>query len=93
MGYLGLVPSESSLHRGQSLTGLVRAGETWRYEPPADHTISWVTLASGELALPERAEAVELVAFETSDQVIHFQAEVYSEFVLGSNGTPSCASI
>ena len=25
----------------------LKAGETWRYEPPADHTICWVALASG----------------------------------------------
>ena len=31
----------------------LKAGQTWRYEPPADHTICWVALASGRLADPE----------------------------------------
>jgi len=62
----------------------LKAGETWRYEPPADHTISWIALASGRLAVPEPAEAGELVAFETSNQAIDFRAEANTEFVLGS---------
>ena len=44
----------------------LKAGETWRYEPPTDHTICWIALASGRLAVPEPAKAGELVAFETS---------------------------
>ena len=62
----------------------LKAGETWRYEPPADHTISWIALASGRLTVPEPAEAGELVAFETSNQAIDFRAEADTEFVLGS---------
>ena len=62
----------------------LKAGEIWRYEPPADHTICWVALASGRLALPEPVETGELVAFETSDQAIDFHAEADTEFVLGS---------
>jgi redox-sensitive bicupin YhaK (pirin superfamily) len=62
----------------------LKAGETWRYQPPADHTICWVALASGRLAVPEPAEAGELVAFEPSNQAIDFRAEADTEFVLGS---------
>jgi redox-sensitive bicupin YhaK (pirin superfamily) len=62
----------------------LKAGETWRYEPPADHSVCWVALASGRLAVPEPVEAGELVAFETSDQAIDFNAEADTEFVLGS---------
>ena len=62
----------------------LKAGESWRYEPPADHTICWVALASGRLAVPEPAEAGELVAFETSNEAIDFRAEADTEFVLGS---------
>ena len=51
---------------------------------PADHSVCWVALASGRLAVPEPVEAGELVAFETSDQAIDFRAEADSEFVLGS---------
>ena len=62
----------------------LKAGETWRYDPPADHSVCWVALASGSLAVPEPVEAGELVAFETSDQAIDFHAEADTEFVLGS---------
>ena len=62
----------------------LEAGETWRYEPPADHTISWIALATGRLAIPEAVEAGELVAFETSNRAIDFCAEADTEFVLGS---------
>ena len=62
----------------------LKAGETWRYDPPADHSVCWVALASGRLAVPEPVEAGELVAFETSDQAIDFHAEADTEFVLGS---------
>jgi len=46
----------------------IKAGETWRYEPPADHTILWIALAAGRLTVPESAEAGELMAFETSNR-------------------------
>ena len=60
------------------------AGESWRYDPPADHTSCWVALASGRLAVPEPAEAGELLAFEKSKQAIDFRADADTEFVLGS---------
>ena len=62
----------------------LKAGETWRYAPPPDHTICWVALASGRLTVPEPAEAGEVVAFERSNQAIDFRAEADTEFVLGS---------
>ena len=62
----------------------LKAGEIWRYDPPADHFVCWIALASGRLAVPEPVEAGELVAFETSDQAIDFHAEADTEFVLGS---------
>jgi redox-sensitive bicupin YhaK (pirin superfamily) len=62
----------------------LKAGEAWHYKPPADHTISWIALASGRLAVPERAEAGELMAFGPSNQAIDFLAEADTEFVLGS---------
>jgi redox-sensitive bicupin YhaK (pirin superfamily) len=62
----------------------LKAGETWRYEPPADHDVSWVALASGRLAVPEPVEAGELVAFDPSNEAIDFRAEADTEFVLGS---------
>ena len=62
----------------------LKAGETWRYQPPADHDVCWVALASGRLAVPQPIEAGELVAFDKSNHAIEFRAEADSEFVLGS---------
>jgi redox-sensitive bicupin YhaK (pirin superfamily) len=85
---LGTLGEVSSPLKAASSTNYLavrlKAGEFWRYEPPTDHTICWVALASGRLAIPETAEAGELVAFETSNQAIEFRAAADTEFVLGS---------
>ena len=62
----------------------LKAGEFWRYQPPADHAVCWVALATGRLVVPERLEAGELAAFEPSNQAIEILAEADTEFVLGS---------
>jgi redox-sensitive bicupin YhaK (pirin superfamily) len=62
----------------------LKAGETWRYDPPAGHDVAWIALASGELAVPDPVQAGELVAFDKSATAIDVRAEADSEFVLGS---------
>jgi redox-sensitive bicupin YhaK (pirin superfamily) len=62
----------------------LRAGETWRYDPPAGHDVAWIALASGALALPEPVMAGEMVAFDKSTAPIDIRAGADSEFVLGS---------
>lgn len=62
----------------------LKAGETWRYRPPADQILCWVALASGELRTPEVIGAREMVAFEPSSGPIEFTAVRDTEFVLGS---------
>jgi redox-sensitive bicupin YhaK (pirin superfamily) len=62
----------------------LKAGERWRYEPPAGHTILWVAIASGALSMPEELRHGELAAFEPSNDVVEFQALTDTEFVLGS---------
>jgi redox-sensitive bicupin YhaK (pirin superfamily) len=62
----------------------LRAGESWRYQRPADHTVAWVALSKGSLATPERIEAGELAVFDSADTAIDCYAETDSEFVLGS---------
>jgi len=60
------------------------AGESWRYQPPVDHTVGWVSLSTGRLRVPERVEPGELAIFEPSTDAIDFHADSDSEFVLGS---------
>ena len=62
----------------------LKAGEHWRYEPPAGHSTLWVALASGVVSTPEVLRHGELVAFEPSDDAVEFKALTDTEFVLGS---------
>jgi redox-sensitive bicupin YhaK (pirin superfamily) len=62
----------------------LKAGETWRYDPPAGHDVAWIALASGRIAVPDPVEAGEMVAFDTSPTAIEVRADEDSEFVLGS---------
>jgi redox-sensitive bicupin YhaK (pirin superfamily) len=62
----------------------LNAGESWSYQPPSDHTVGWVALSTGSLAVPERVESGELAVFESSNEAIDFYAEADTEFVLGS---------
>jgi redox-sensitive bicupin YhaK (pirin superfamily) len=62
----------------------LKAGETWRYEPPVDHTVAWIAVASGRLAAAEPVGVGELAVFEPSNRGIDFGAEADTEFVLGS---------
>ena len=85
LGKLGAV--SSPLQAPSSITYLsvrLKAGESWRYQPPADHTVCWVALSTGSLTVPERVSAGELAAFEPSNEAIDLHAQVDTEFVLGS---------
>jgi redox-sensitive bicupin YhaK (pirin superfamily) len=62
----------------------LKAGERWRYEPPAGHTVLWVAIASGTLSAPDDLQQGDLAAFEPSSQAVTFGALTDAEFVLGS---------
>ena len=62
----------------------LKAGERWRYEPPAGHTVLWVAIASGVLSTPDELRRGELAAFEPSSEAADFHALADTEFVLGS---------
>jgi redox-sensitive bicupin YhaK (pirin superfamily) len=85
LGKLGAVssplPAPSSLNY---LAVRLKTGESWRYQPPADHSVCWIALGTGSLAVPETVQAGELAAFEPSTEAIDFHAETDTEFVLGS---------
>jgi redox-sensitive bicupin YhaK (pirin superfamily) len=59
-------------------------GERWRYMPPEGHTVAWIAVATGQIGAGEPIDAGELVAFETSDQVVDVIAHGEARFVLGS---------
>jgi redox-sensitive bicupin YhaK (pirin superfamily) len=63
----------------------LKAGETWRYEPPAGHTVLWAGLGKGLVeASSEALEHGEIVVFEPGEGPVEFEARTDSEFVIGS---------
>jgi len=62
----------------------LKAGETWQYTPPRDHTVGWAALSAGSLVLPDKAQAGEIVVFNSSATAIDFRADSDAEFVVGS---------
>lgn len=62
----------------------LKAGATWRYEPPHGHRVAWLAASVGALAVPEGVARGEMVVFEESNQPIDIRAVQDSEFVLGS---------
>src|ERR1700730_373770 len=62
----------------------LKAGERWRYQPPAGHTVLWAAVASGVLSAPDELRHGELAAFEPSSDAVEFEALTDTEFVLGS---------
>lgn len=63
----------------------LKAGERWTYIPPRGHTVLWVSpVEGGLLANGEKLDPEELVAFEHSNQSVHFEALTDAQFILGS---------
>ena len=62
----------------------LKGGESWRFQPPIDHTVAWVAVSIGALLTPDRIEAGELVVFEENEKSIEFVAVQDTEFVFGS---------
>ena len=62
----------------------LKAGERWRYQPPAGHTVLWTAVGMGSLLVPDELQQGELVAFRPSSAAIEFAAQSDAEFVLGS---------
>jgi hypothetical protein len=62
----------------------LKSGERWRYEPPAGHTVAWVSVYQGELHTPAVVSPETLAVFEESNAAIEFAANGDTSFVLGS---------
>src|SRR6266576_1879064 len=62
----------------------LKAGERWRYEPPAGHTVLWTAIASGTVSVPDELRHGDLAAFEPSSEAVEFSSRTDVEFVVGS---------
>jgi redox-sensitive bicupin YhaK (pirin superfamily) len=62
----------------------LKQGERWSYQPPAGHTVLWVAVGSGAVAVPAELRQGDLAAFEPSNDAIEFEAQSDAEFVVGS---------
>ena len=85
---LGSYGSASSVIQSPSpinyLAVRLKAGERWRYEPPAGHTVLWAAISSGAMSVPEALRQGDLVAFEATNEAVEFEALSDTEFMLGS---------
>ena len=63
----------------------LKAGETWRYQPPAGHTVLWAGMGKGVVeASSEALEHGEIVVFEAGESSVEFTAGTDAEFMIGS---------
>jgi redox-sensitive bicupin YhaK (pirin superfamily) len=62
----------------------LKAGEHWRYAPPAGHSVAWLAVSTGQLEADGLVGAGEIAVFEESEQAIEFVAQSETSFVLGS---------
>jgi len=62
----------------------LRAGETWRFEPAAGHTVAWAAVGEGRLHAPDAMRAGELLVFEPGGGPIAFEAKTDAVLMLGS---------
>ena len=63
----------------------LKAGETWRYEPPAGHTVLWAGMGKGVVeASSELLARGEIVVFKAGEAPVEFKARSDTEFMIGS---------
>jgi redox-sensitive bicupin YhaK (pirin superfamily) len=62
----------------------LKAGERWRYQPPAGHDVAWMAVHQGTLLAPDTIDAGELIVFVEGTDAIELEAVDDTRFVLGS---------
>jgi redox-sensitive bicupin YhaK (pirin superfamily) len=59
-------------------------GETWRYQPPAGHTVGWIAVHEGVANTPAPVVAGDIAVFDESDAALEFNAQGPTSFVIGT---------
>lgn len=62
----------------------LRAGQDWRFEPPAGQTTAWCAVSRGRVLTPAPVDAGELAIFDEGGGAIGFHAASDAEFVVGA---------
>lgn len=62
----------------------LKAGQAWRFEPPAGHSVAWAAIGEGALSQPQTLQTGDMVVFESGAQAIEFEALQDTVFVIGS---------
>ena len=62
----------------------LKAGKRWLYQAPAGHSVLWLAMGRGAVAVPDRLEAGELAVFDQFEGGIEIEALEDAQFVLGS---------
>ena len=80
-GQTSPIPAPSKL---SYLAVHLKAGEAWRFDPPAAHTVTWVAVGEGVVSAPAAMAEGDLVVFDDSVSPIDFVAQTDTVFMLGS---------
>jgi redox-sensitive bicupin YhaK (pirin superfamily) len=62
----------------------LKQGERWRYQPPAGHTVLFVAVGRGSVAVPDALAEGEFAAFVPGNQAVEFAALSDAELMVGS---------
>jgi redox-sensitive bicupin YhaK (pirin superfamily) len=80
-GATSSIPAPSNMaYLGVHLQG----GQTWRFDPPADHTVAWAAIGEGRLSTPDALRTGDMVVFAPGTGPITFEAQADTAFVIGS---------
>ena len=80
-GKTGPVPHDEGVNY---LNVALAAGQSWRYEPPAGHSVAWIYVYRGKLKTTGEVFQKQLVVFEKGEAAIEFTADQSVGFVIGS---------
>jgi hypothetical protein len=53
----------------------LKAGESWRYQPPAGHTVGWLAVAKGTLQADTVVRTGDMVVLHHGNHSVHTPAE------------------
>ena len=62
----------------------LKAGQSWHYQPPEEHSVLWLAMGKGRVRTPHMLTQGEIVVFEPGEAAVDFVAMEDTEFVIGS---------